>query len=234
MPTRPCGPRSGWSFMQGLVRIGQQRSKKQEVVDALLFSDALDSRGTLPGVFMKSTNRPLSRAQRCAQGMPSETVRQQAERWGTSKAVSTVTPAMMQAVADVEPGPLQDACPNSHFGALGRAEVSAVGVSMEMIVEHDHIDTAAADACLPQAKQQLPAVARRMLSARSVPACVTWRVGWWNAQPTVSPLVRLSVAAVRHGHGGHSFETASAREGEGTAIAGLKAARQRNCVQVRI
>jgi hypothetical protein len=26
--------------------------------------------------------------------------------------------------------------------------------------------------------------------------------------------VRLDVAAVRHGHGGHSFETASAREGE--------------------
>jgi hypothetical protein len=36
--------------------------------------------------------------------------------------------------------------------------------------------------------------------------------------------VRLSVAAVRHGHCGHSYETLPAREGE--AIEGSKAARK--------
>lgn len=46
-----------------------------------------------------------------SEGMLSETVRHQTGGWGTSKAGSAVTPSMMHCVADVEPGPLQDACP---------------------------------------------------------------------------------------------------------------------------
>lgn len=56
LSSRPMRPEVlGVAFMQGLVRIGQRRSKNQEVLGlmgALLSSDASDSRGTVAGVFM--------------------------------------------------------------------------------------------------------------------------------------------------------------------------------------
>jgi len=99
----------------------------------------------------------------------------------------------MQSVADVEPGPLQDACPNT--GTLGRAEVSVVGVSMEMIVEHGHNDTAfGSNACCPRPSNSFRPSQVDSVCALSVLVCVTWRVDQKNAQPTVFTSVRLSVA----------------------------------------
>ena len=87
---------------------------------------------------------------------------------------------MMQSVADVEPGPLQDACSNS--GTLVRAEVSVVGVSMEMIVEHGHNDTAlGSNAYCPRPSNSLPPSKMGASCALSVLVCVTWRVDGWNA-----------------------------------------------------
>lgn len=129
----------------------------------------------------------------------------------------------MQAVADVEPGPLQDACPG--VARLLVPKCQLVRVSMEMIVEHGHNETVpGSHACCPRPSNSLPPSQVDALCGLSVLVCVTWRVDQWNAQPTVCTSVRLSVAAVRHGHGGHSFETISAREGE--AIERSKTARQ--------
>lgn len=126
----------------------------------------------------------------------------------------------MQSVADVEPGPLQDACPNT--GTLGRAEVSVVGVPMEMIVEHGHNDTAfGSNACCPRPSNSFPPSQVDSFCALSVLVCVTWRVDRKNAQPTVFTSVRLSVA----GNARWPFlETPSAREG--AVIESFKAAHQ--------
>jgi hypothetical protein len=106
--------------------------------------------------------------------------------------------------------------------------VSVVGVSMEMLGGHGHNDTAlGSDVCCPRPSNSFPPSRIGALCALAVAGVrhlARGLVEWWNAPPAVLVSVRLSVAAVRHGRGGHSSETASAREGE--ALEGSQAAHQ--------
>lgn len=158
--------------MQSLVQIGQPRWKTKEVLTLCL----LATRWTRGGKHTRQGQvAGHCRAPRPLQGRLSETVRHQTKGRGACKAGSTVMPHTIQSVAVVEPGPLQNACPNT--GTLGRAEVSVAGVSMEMIVEHGHNDTAfGSNACCPRPSNSFPPSQVDSFCALSVLVCVTWRV----------------------------------------------------------